>query len=82
MDGIVRTALPAAPRASFKSQHQVTLWKRLLAYEKTNPQRLDPPALIERMVFTFNQCLLSLYRFPEPWIMLANYLVRFYMTHV
>jgi cleavage stimulation factor subunit 3 len=76
MDGLSRDSLPMLPNASSKCQHQVTLWKRLIAYEKTNPQRLEPPALIKRIVFTFNQCLLSLYRFPEPWVMFANYLVR------
>jgi cleavage stimulation factor subunit 3 len=51
----------------------VSLWKRLLEFEKTNPQKLEPQQLENRIVFTYNQCLLCLYHYPELWYDFALY---------
>lgn len=55
------------------TSHQILLWKRLINYEKTNPQKLDAIALHTRVTFTYNQCLLCLYYFPEIWFDFAKY---------
>jgi hypothetical protein len=45
----------------------MSLWKRLIAYEKSNPQRLDPNLLRARVKFVYEQCLLCLYFYPAMW---------------
>ena len=55
---------------------QLVLWKRILEYEQSNPLRLEPDALRARMIFAYNQCLVHYARFPEPWLLYAEYLVR------
>lgn len=56
-----------------ESNHQVALWKRLIAYEKSNPQHLDPQILYNRIGFTYNQCLLCLHHYPEIWFEFAKF---------
>ena len=51
----------------------MSLWKRLLNYERANPQRLESEPLYKRVVYTYNQCLLCLYHYPEIWFDFANY---------
>jgi len=72
-EGISRNMLARPPRGTAKERQQVQLWKRLLGYEKTNPQRLDKAGLKERVAFTYNQCLLNLYYYPEIWYDAANW---------
>lgn len=60
---------------TIKEEHQVRLWRRLINFEKTNPQRLDPAGLRARVTFTYNQCLLCLYHYPDMWLEFANYQV-------
>ncbi len=38
-EGILRNMLAIPPRSGEKEKHQVSLWKRLIVYEKSNPQR-------------------------------------------
>ncbi|KAH3758944.1 cleavage stimulation factor subunit 3 [Pelomyxa schiedti] len=74
MDGISRNILPRPPRGLDKENHQVQLWKKLIAFEKSNPQRLNETEQVAgRVTFTYNQCLLSLYHYPEMWIDAATY---------
>lgn len=60
---------------TIKEEHQVRLWRRLLVFEKTNPQKLDAAGLRARVAFTYNQCLLCLYHYPDMWLEFANYQV-------
>jgi cleavage stimulation factor subunit 3 len=62
---------------TIKEEHQVRLWRRLLVFEKTNPQKLDAAGLRARVTFTYNQCLLCLYHYPDMWLEFANYQVCF-----
>jgi cleavage stimulation factor subunit 3 len=55
------------------SLSKAQLWKRLIEYEKTNPQRVEKSELKERVAFTYNQCLLNLYYYPEIWYDAANW---------
>uniref|UniRef100_A0A6B2KZI8 Suppressor of forked domain-containing protein n=2 Tax=Arcella intermedia TaxID=1963864 RepID=A0A6B2KZI8_9EUKA len=73
LEGIQRNLLARPPRNNVKDLSQVKLWKKLIAYEKRNPQRLDDSALRRRITFTYNQCLLCLYRYPEIWHEAAHY---------
>jgi cleavage stimulation factor subunit 3 len=73
IEGLSRNALARPPRGLQKEMHQVRLWKRLVDYEKKNPQRLDPEALRERVTFTYNQCLMCLYHYPEIWHQSAQF---------
>jgi cleavage stimulation factor subunit 3 len=73
MDGISRNKLAVPPKKDPKEREQAALWKRLISYEKSNPQRLEPKDLYERVTFTYNQSLLCLYRYPEIWHDAAQY---------
>ncbi|EGG15959.1 cleavage stimulation factor subunit 3 [Cavenderia fasciculata] len=75
LEGILRNMLAKPPRASDKEAHQVRLWRRLIAYEKTNPQRFDAVQLRNRVTATYNQCLLCLYFYPDIWHEAACYQV-------
>jgi cleavage stimulation factor subunit 3 len=74
-DGIQKQMLARPTRHILNSKDsvQVKLWKNLLAYEKSNPHKLDTEALRDRVSFTFNQCLMCLYHFPEIWHEAAQY---------
>lgn len=65
--GLITNALPRPPRSSAREEHQAQLWQRLLTYERTNPQRLEPAVLRIRVSFAYNQCLLCLYFYPSIW---------------
>eukprot|EP01104_Vermistella_antarctica_P003842 TRINITY_DN1418_c2_g1_i1.p1 TRINITY_DN1418_c2_g1~~TRINITY_DN1418_c2_g1_i1.p1 ORF type:complete len:851 (+),score=210.19 TRINITY_DN1418_c2_g1_i1:90-2642(+) len=69
-------ALPAENR-TVKRIEQVVLWKRLIEYEKSDPQnRNDVVELIKRVSFVYRQCLLNLYHFPEIWHDFFAFLVQ------
>jgi cleavage stimulation factor subunit 3 len=73
IEGISKNVLARPPRGFVREAHQLRLWKRLIDYEKANPQRLDPEALIDRVTFTYNQALMALYHYPEIWHQAAQY---------
>eukprot|EP01119_Soliformovum_irregulare_P000563 TRINITY_DN10397_c0_g1_i2.p1 TRINITY_DN10397_c0_g1~~TRINITY_DN10397_c0_g1_i2.p1 ORF type:complete len:685 (-),score=185.73 TRINITY_DN10397_c0_g1_i2:48-1850(-) len=79
-EGILRNLLARPPGHQVsgldKEDHQLALWKRLLVYEKANPQRLEPLAFANRVVFTYNQALLCMYHYPELWFEFANFYVE------
>ncbi|KMZ62640.1 mRNA 3'-end-processing protein rna14 [Zostera marina] len=54
------------PTGSYKEQ-QYMLWKKFLAFEKGNPQRIDSASSNKRMIFTYEKCLLYLYHYPDIW---------------
>lgn len=54
---------------------QVDLWKKYIAWEKSNPLRTEDATLITRRVmFAFEQCLLCLGHHPDIWYEAAQYL--------
>lgn len=55
---------------------QVIHWSKLIDYEQTNPQKLTPVQLEERVVFTFKQALMYLRFYPEIWDPYAKYLFK------
>ncbi|KAJ7523485.1 hypothetical protein O6H91_18G051600 [Diphasiastrum complanatum] len=64
---IDQNMLAVPPTGSIKEEQQLTAWKQLLAFEKANPQRLEPSALTKRVAFTYEQCLMYLYHYPDVW---------------
>jgi hypothetical protein len=46
---------------------QCLAWKQLLTFEKGNPQRLDAVGLSKHVAFTYEQCLMYLYHYPDIW---------------
>ncbi|XP_039016553.1 LOW QUALITY PROTEIN: cleavage stimulation factor subunit 77-like [Hibiscus syriacus] len=65
-DEIDWNMLAVPPTDSCKDQMQWIAWKRLLAFEKGNPQRIDS-ASDKRIIFSYEQCLMYLYHYPDIW---------------
>ncbi|KAK5580163.1 hypothetical protein RB653_000176 [Dictyostelium firmibasis] len=74
LEGILRNMLAKPPRSSDKEEHQVRLWRKLITYERSNPQKFDAVTLRNRVIATYNQCLLCLYHYPDIWYEAATYL--------
>ncbi|XP_052902709.1 protein suppressor of forked [Anopheles moucheti] len=73
--GLIRN-LPAVPPTVTKEEiKQVELWKKYIAFEKSNPLRSEDNALVTRRVmFAIEQCLLVLTHHPAVWHQAAQYL--------
>lgn len=73
--GLNRNA-PALPPSSDPEQvRQVELWRKYIAWEKSNPMRSEDGAeVVKRVEFAYEQCLLCLGHYPDVWIEYANYL--------
>eukprot|EP01128_Nolandella_sp_AFSM9_P000056 TRINITY_DN1008_c0_g1_i1.p1 TRINITY_DN1008_c0_g1~~TRINITY_DN1008_c0_g1_i1.p1 ORF type:complete len:651 (-),score=121.45 TRINITY_DN1008_c0_g1_i1:226-2178(-) len=74
-EAVRRHTLAILPTGSAQELSQVTLWKKLLNFERENPQNLEEDELKLRIVFSYSQALRVLYRFPEIWVDFARYLV-------
>ncbi|KAK9077280.1 hypothetical protein SSX86_005617 [Deinandra increscens subsp. villosa] len=66
-DEIDWNILAVPPSGSLKEELQWTAWKRLLTFEKENPQRIDTVSANKRISFTYEQCLMYLYHYPDIW---------------
>eukprot|EP00252_Welwitschia_mirabilis_P003377 TRINITY_DN13455_c0_g1_i2.p1 TRINITY_DN13455_c0_g1~~TRINITY_DN13455_c0_g1_i2.p1 ORF type:complete len:421 (+),score=95.39 TRINITY_DN13455_c0_g1_i2:408-1670(+) len=66
-DEIDTNKLAVPPMGSLKEEQQCIAWRQLLAFEKGNPQRIDSEAARRRVVFTYEQCLMYLYHYPDIW---------------
>ncbi|KAK4601617.1 hypothetical protein RGQ29_010967 [Quercus rubra] len=67
VDEIDWNMLAVPPSGSYKEELQWMVWKRLLAFEKGNPQRIDSASSNKRIIFTYEQCLMYLYHYPDIW---------------
>ncbi|GAB4858026.1 Cleavage stimulation factor subunit 77 [Ancistrocladus abbreviatus] len=67
VDEIDWNLLAVPPTGSYKEEQQWIAWRRLLAFEKGNPQRIDNASSNKRIVFTYEQCLMYLYHYPDIW---------------
>lgn len=67
IDEIDWNMLAVPPNGSSKEEQQCIAWKRLLAFEKANPQRIDSASSNKRITFTFEQCLMFMYHYPDIW---------------
>eukprot|EP00899_Mesostigma_viride_P001895 jgi/Mesvir1/11706/Mv00094-RA.2 len=70
------TYLAAPPSGSFQEQQQFHLWSKLVAFEKKNPQRLEPDALLKRICFTYDQWLMCFHQHPDVYYDYAMWLAE------
>ncbi|XP_012568164.1 cleavage stimulation factor subunit 77 isoform X2 [Cicer arietinum] len=66
-DEIDWNMLAVPPTGSYKEEMQWMAWKRLLSFEKGNPQRIDTASSNKRVIFTYEQCLMYMYHYPDIW---------------
>ncbi|XP_047321570.1 cleavage stimulation factor subunit 77 isoform X2 [Impatiens glandulifera] len=67
VDEIDWNMLAVPPGGSSKEEAQWIAWKKLLAFEKENPQRIDTVSSNKRIAFTYEQCLMYLYHYSDVW---------------
>ncbi|KAJ6808847.1 cleavage stimulation factor subunit 77 [Iris pallida] len=67
VDEIDWNMLAVPPNGSYKEEQQCRAWKQYLAFEKGNPQRIDSASSNRRVTFTYEQCLMYLYHYPDIW---------------
>ncbi|XP_048321207.2 cleavage stimulation factor subunit 77 isoform X1 [Ziziphus jujuba] len=73
LDEIDWNMLAIPPTGSYKEEMQWMAWKKLLAFEKGNPQRIDNVSSNKRIIFTYEQCLMYLYHYPDVWYEYATW---------
>ncbi|CAN0877139.1 Cleavage stimulation factor subunit 77 [Linum grandiflorum] len=67
VDEVDWNMLAVPPTGSSKEEQQWTAWRRLLAFERSNPQRIDSISSNKRIIFSYEQCLMYLYHYPDIW---------------
>ncbi|XP_071113458.1 cleavage stimulation factor subunit 3-like [Haliotis cracherodii] len=73
--GLDRSQPSVPPQNTVNEAKQVDLWKKYIAWEKSNPLRTEDHALItKRVMFAYEQCLLCLGFHPDIWYEAAAYL--------
>ncbi|XP_055693756.1 protein suppressor of forked isoform X2 [Lutzomyia longipalpis] len=73
--GLNRNLPALPPNLSKDEMKQVELWKKYIAFEKSNPLRSEDTALVTRRVmFATEQCLLVLTHHPAVWHQAAQFL--------
>ncbi|KAJ9595491.1 hypothetical protein L9F63_013313, partial [Diploptera punctata] len=73
--GLNRNCPSVPPTGHPEELKQVDLWKKYIAWEKSNPLRTEDATLITRRVmFAFEQCLLCLGHHPDVWYEAAQFL--------
>ncbi|GLG95529.1 Protein suppressor of forked [Gryllus bimaculatus] len=73
--GLNRNSPSVPPTGHPEELKQVDLWKKYIAWEKSNPLRTEDTTLITRRVmFAFEQCLLCLGHHPDVWYEAAQFL--------
>ncbi|CAI8586099.1 unnamed protein product [Vicia faba] len=75
-DEIDWNMLAVPPTGSNKEEMQWMAWKRLLSFEKGNPQRMDIPSSNKQVTFTYEQCLMYMYHYPDIWYDYATWHVN------
>ncbi|KAF5181843.1 Cleavage stimulation factor subunit, partial [Thalictrum thalictroides] len=73
VDEIDWDMLAVPPTGSYKEEKQYMAWKKLIAFEKGNPQRIDTASSNRRIAFTYEQCLMYLYHYPDIWYDFATW---------
>ncbi|KAJ8688604.1 hypothetical protein QAD02_024399 [Eretmocerus hayati] len=73
--GLNRNAPSVPPTGHPEEIKQVELWKKYIAWERSNPLRTEDTSLVARRVmFAIEQCLLCLGHHPAVWHQAANFL--------
>ncbi|GKA58614.1 cleavage stimulation factor subunit 77 [Tanacetum coccineum] len=73
VDEIDWNLLAVPPSGSVKEELQWKAWKKFLAFEKENPQRIDAVSANKRISFTYEQSLMYLYHYPDIWFDYATW---------
>ncbi|PIA53117.1 hypothetical protein AQUCO_00900020v1 [Aquilegia coerulea] len=73
VDEIDWNMLAVPPTGSYKEEQQYMAWKKLITFEKGNPQRIDTASSNRRIAFTYEQCLMYLYHYPDIWYDFATW---------
>ena len=69
ISGPASTVLPLPPGRGGPAQAAAAAaWRSLIAWEASNPQSLDPPALAARVGLAHAQCLIQLAHYPHAWL--------------
>ncbi|XP_010537545.1 PREDICTED: cleavage stimulation factor subunit 77 [Tarenaya hassleriana] len=76
IDEIDWNMLAVPPKGSSKEEAQWMAWKKFLAFEKGNPQRIDATLSNKRIIFTYEQCLMYLYHYPDVWYDYAEWHIK------
>ena len=66
-EGIKLDTKASPPNMMAKEYEQQAKWSKLIAFEKSNPLKLEKDPLAVRIELVYNQCLLCLYHYPEIW---------------
>ena len=73
--GLDRSFLSLPPCGSLEEMKQVEIWQKYIAWERSNPLRIEDQVLLnKRVMFAFEQSLLSLGHFPNIWYAAASHL--------
>jgi cleavage stimulation factor subunit 3 len=73
--GLDRSFLSLPPCGSIDEIKQVEIWQKYIAWERSNPLRIEDHNLLnKRVMFGFEQCLLCLGHFPNIWYTAASHL--------
>ncbi|XP_058803933.1 protein suppressor of forked [Phymastichus coffea] len=73
--GLNRSAPSVPPTGHPEEIKQVELWKKYIAWERSNPLRTEDTSLVARRVmFAIEQCLLCLGHHPAVWHQAAHFL--------
>jgi len=73
--GLDRSFLSLPPCGSIEEIKQVEIWQKYIAWERSNPLRIEDQVLLnKRVMFAFEQSLLCLGHFPNIWHAAASHL--------
>ncbi|KAG1139413.1 hypothetical protein G6F37_009687 [Rhizopus arrhizus] len=73
-DSIHNHTVPLPPQWSEPEINQLEQWKKYIEWEKSDPLRLeDSVAVMERVVYAYQQAFLALRFYPEIWYSFAAY---------
>ncbi|CAO3662322.1 unnamed protein product [Rhizopus stolonifer] len=73
-DGITHHSVPLPPQWSDSERIQLEQWKKYINWEKSDPLRLeDSSAVMERVIYAYQQAFFSLRFYPEIWHGCATY---------
>ncbi|PRQ51584.1 putative suppressor of forked, acetyltransferase A, auxiliary subunit [Rosa chinensis] len=68
--------LAVPPTGSPREEGQWMAWKKLLAFDKENRQRIDIASCNKRIELAYEQCLMYLCHYPDMWYDYAMWLVK------
>ena len=73
--GLNKLAACVPPTGSSEEKKQIELWQKYIAWERSNPLKVEDQTMITRRVmFAYEQCLLCLGHHPNIWLEAALFL--------